>query len=149
MVRKARFVFALSLLVVLTAATVATTAAGGRKVFTSTMTGLALPGTVVAGFQGAGAAWMLDEGFATLTADGRVHLEVEGLLLLNGTNPVDTGRAVVSCGGVVVAMSDPVDFSDAGDAEVKANLTLPSPCLAPTVFFSNPAGTRWFAVTGF
>lgn len=149
MARSPRLLLALALLVALTAATVATASAGGRKVFTATMTGLATPGTIVAGFQGAGAAWVLDEGFATLTADGRVHLEVEGLLLLNGTNPVDTGRAVVSCGGVVVAMSDPVDFSDAGDAEVEATLSLPSPCLAPTVFFSNPAGTRWFAVTGF
>jgi hypothetical protein len=40
MVRKARFALALSLLVVLTAATVATTSAGGRKILDLTMAGL-------------------------------------------------------------------------------------------------------------
>jgi hypothetical protein len=149
MIRKVRIAFALTSLAVLTAATVVTASAGGRNVFTATMTGLTTPGTFVAGLQGAGAAWMIDEGFATLKADGRLHVEVEGLVLLNGTNPIDTGRAAVSCGGVVVATTDPVDFSDAGDAEVSAVVSLPSECIAPTVFFTNPAGTRWFAVTGF
>ena len=150
MSRKARFASALTLLVVLTAATVVSAAGSGRNVFSATMTGLTTPGTIVAGFQGAGAAWVLDEGFVTLKADGRLHLEVEGLVLTStGTNPADTGRAAVSCGGVVVATTDAVDFSDAGDAEVEAVVTLPSECIAPTVFFTNPAGTRWFAVTGF
>jgi hypothetical protein len=149
MIRKVRVAFALTALVVLVAATAVTTAASGRNVFMATMTGLTTPGTVVAGLQGAGAAWVLDVGFVTLKADGRLHVEVEGLVLLNGTNPVDTGRAAVSCGGVIVATTDEVDFSDAGDAEVEAVVSLPAECIAPTVFFTNPAGTRWFAVTGF
>jgi hypothetical protein len=35
-----------------------------------------------------------------------------------------------------------------GDAIIEETLTLPSPCLAPVVFVTNPTG-RWFAVTGF
>jgi hypothetical protein len=40
-----------------------------------------------------------------------------------------------------------VPFSDQGNATVNAVVTLPSPCLAPAVFFTNTSG-RWFAVTG-
>ena len=54
MVRKARFVFALSLLVVLTAATVATTSAGGRKILDSTMAGLPTGSLPLDGLTGGG-----------------------------------------------------------------------------------------------
>ena len=149
MIRRIRFALALGVLVALTTATVATADASGRKVFTSVMTGLAVPGTVVAGVTGAGAAWVIEEGSATLTAGGRLHVEVEGLVLTStGTNPVTTGRAIVSCNGAVAATTDAVPFSAAGDAEVEAAVSLPSPCLAPAVFFTSPGG-KWFAVTGF
>ena len=149
MLRRIRFVLAAGLLVVLALSTVATANAGGRKVFSSSMVGLATPGTVVAGVTGAGAPWAIEEGSATLTAGGRLHVEVEGLVLVStGGNPIPQGRGVVSCGGVVAAMSDPVDFSSTGDAEVNANVSLPSGCLAPVVFFTNVGG-KWFAATGF
>ena len=92
-----------------------------------------------------------------LFADGRLHVEVQGLTLLSGVNPVGTGRAIVTCAstttGVSAAVfsSDPVPFSQAGDAEVNVRATLPTVCLAPAVFFAGITanGDRWFAVTGF
>jgi hypothetical protein len=81
-----------------------------------------------------------------------VLVNVEGLVLTpEGTNPVATGRAVVSCNGGAtpadIVMSDVVPLSiPDGDAHVNQWLTLPSPCLNPVVFFAS-AGGAWFAVT--
>jgi len=149
MVRKARFVFALTLLVVLTAATVATADAGGRKVLDSTMAALPVGSMPLDGLTGGGVPWSIDNGRVLLFADGRLHVEVEGLVITaTGVNPIATGKAVVTCGGVPVAETDTVPFSPDGDAEIDAVVSLPSPCLAPAVFFTN-ATSRWFAVTGF
>jgi len=44
-----------------------------------------------------------------------------------------------------------VPFSATGDAKVETTVTVPSPCLAPAIFFMGvlPNGAeRWFAVTG-
>ncbi len=35
-----------------------------------------------------------------------------------------------------------------GDADVETKVALPSPCFAPIVFVTNPAGVGWFAVQG-
>ena len=149
MVRKARFALALSLLVVLTAATVATTSAGGRKILDSTMAGLPTGSLPLDGLTGGGVPWSIDNGRVLLFADGRLHVEVEGLVVTaSGVNPVTTGKAVVTCGGAPVAETATVPFSGTGDAEINAVVSLPSPCLGVAVFFTN-SGSRWFAVSGF
>jgi hypothetical protein len=134
-------------LVAVSAASVATASATGRTVFSSTMVGLPSAHLVVAGVTGAGAPWEINEGSATLTADGRLHVEVQGLTLLNGTNPVTLGKAVVSCNGVIADSTETVPFSSQGNAQVNAMVSLPSTCFAPAVFFTSPSG-GWFAVTG-
>jgi hypothetical protein len=57
----------------------------------------------------------------------------------------------VACGGAAIASTDAVPFSSDGHAVVNAVVSLPSPCLAPAVFFAGVTGggDRWFAVTGF
>ena len=47
-------------------------------------------------------------------------------------------------------MTDTVPYSPDGNAMVDARVALPSPCLAPVVFFAGQtaAGPRWFAVSG-
>lgn len=113
----------------------------------------------LAGVKGAGHAWAIKSGEATLRSDGRLDLKVRGLVLTHttpgspapeGTNPILLGRAIVSCnGGTDIVLSDTVNFSvPNGNAHVKQRLTLPSQCLAPTIFFGNAAGTSWFAVSG-
>jgi hypothetical protein len=151
-VRSLRFALASAILVVLALGSVATAAASGRKVFDSSMAPIPSGAPTLFGVSGGGVAWQLDEGQATLTAAGRLHVEVEGLVLLSsGVNPIPTGVAIVTCSGVVAATTDAVPFSSSGNAEVDATVSLPSPCFAPAVLFAGvtPNGDRWFAATGF
>ncbi len=134
------------------AGTAAAAPGGKHKVLDKDMIGLAIPRTIIAGVSGAGHAWAIEEGNAKLFSDGRVLVNVEGLVLTpEGTNPVPTGRAVASCNGGAttadIVMSDIVPLSvPDGDAHVNQWLTLPSPCNDPVVFFTS-AGGAWFAVT--
>jgi hypothetical protein len=152
MARSLRFAIAAGLLASLAFGGTAAAAPGKHKVLDADMIGLAVKGTVIAGVTGAGHAWAIEEGNAKLFSDGRVLVNVEGLVLTpEGINPVPTGRAVVSCNGGVsagdIVMSDVVPLSvPEGDAHVNQWLTLPSPCVNPVVFFASPGGA-WFAVT--
>jgi hypothetical protein len=152
MSRSIRLAIAGTVLAALAIGSVATTAAGGPKILDARMTGIPTGGLALHGLAGGGVPWILDAGRAKLFADGRLEVEVEGLTLLNGTNPIANGRAIVTCSSVAVASSPIVPFSAAGDALVTATVDLPGTCLAPAVFFSGvlPNGAeRWFAVTGF
>jgi hypothetical protein len=128
----------------------------GAKVLDASMAGIpaSMTGQAFMGVQGGGLPWSIESGDAKLFRDGRLHVEVEGLVLAAGpaagTNPIATGIAIVSCAGSVVAQSAPVPFSTSGDAEVDARVALPSSCLAPVVLFAGVTGggPRWFAVTG-
>jgi hypothetical protein len=150
MARSIRIVLTLGALTALTIGLASNAAAGGRKVLDATMTGLPVPGTVIAGITGAGAPWVIDEGRAQLFADGRIHVDVEGLVIPGRVppNPVDFGKAVVSCNGVFADDTALVPFSDDGNATVDDVVTLPAQCQGVTVFFTSPGG-GWFAVTGF
>jgi hypothetical protein len=149
MSRTVRLTLALGLVAALVFATTTTAAASGRKVFSSSMVGLPTGSLVLDGLTGGGVPWSIDEGAATLTADGRLHVEVQGLVVTStGVNPVTSGRAIVTCAGTPVASTDTVPFSTpGGNAEVDAQVTLPSPCLDLAVFFTT-ASNRWLAVTG-
>jgi len=149
MARRIRLGLALSLLLALSLTAAVNVAAGGQKVFDSTMAGLTTPGQVIDGVTAAGAPWSIEEGKAILFANGRVRVEVEGLIVTAlGRNPASTGKVVVSCNGAVAATTATVPFSPEGNAEVDAIVDLPSPCFGPSVFFTS-AGGSWFAVTGF
>jgi hypothetical protein len=117
----------------------------------------------IRGIPGGGLPWILESGSADLRADGRLHVEVEGLLLarrapvpsnLQGTIPFSQLKAIVSCqtttdGSATTANipTEPFDVTPAGDGELDTSVALPSPCYAPIVFVTAPAGA-WFAVTG-
>ncbi len=129
----------------------------GRPIFRASMAGLpaADVNQTLFGVQAGGLPWSIEDGTATITAGGGLHVEVEGLVLaagpLAGTNPIPHGQAIVTCAGAPVAMSSVVAFSGAGDAEVDETVALPAHCLAPAVFFAGvpaPGVDRWFAVTG-
>jgi len=149
MVRKLRFLAALGLLATLLAVSVGTTSAGSKAIFDSSLVGIPTGGLVLDGITGGGVPWSINAGRAVVTEDGRLSVTVQGLVVTSsGVNPITTGRAAVVCAGVVVAMSDVVDFSPTGNAQVNTTVSLPSPCLDLAVLFLNGAGTRWFAVTG-
>ena len=108
----------------------------------------------IRGIGGGGAPWSVDRARGELRTDGRLKLEVEGLVLTNtGVNPATAFVAKVNCltaaqpaNGETVA-TDPVATGPEGDAEFDTRVALPDPCYAPIVFVTNEAG-RWFAVTG-
>ncbi|MFZ0789479.1 MAG: hypothetical protein WAM94_07635, partial [Chromatiaceae bacterium] len=115
----------------------------------------------IRGVNGGGLPWVLDAAKGELKDDGKLEVEVQGLVIpedvapapCNGVacNPAPFFRAIVSCltvdvaGGVVednisttngaeVMIGDPLD----GNAKIEAMLDLPDPCIAPIVFVTNP-----------
>lgn len=117
----------------------------------------------IRGVPGGGLPWELDAAKGELRADGRLEVEVEGLVLarrapvpeaLRGTNPIASFKAIVSCLTVDGDAAATVNVSTAlapasatGDAKTEGTVELPSPCFAPIVFVTSPGG-MWFAVTG-
>ena len=132
------------------------TAAAG-KILDTRLVGVPNPPVTVVGVNGAGAAWTTDDSRAKLFADGRLDLDIEGLVFLSGANAgrntVPQGRATVVCNGNANPAtdrvnSDPIPFSiPDGNAEFNGRLNLPSPCFAPIIFFTSVSG-NWFAVSG-
>jgi hypothetical protein len=123
----------------------------GRKIIDTRLVGIPVGGQVLLGVNGGGLPWSIEKGRAKLFEDGFLELEVRGLVLAagpnTGINPIALGRAIVVCNGVDKVQSDTVPFSPTGDAVVEAHLALPSPCLAPVIFFASGGGA-WFAVSG-
>jgi hypothetical protein len=112
----------------------------------------------IRGLNGGGVPWSRKSGTGFLRADGRAHIDVEGLIIpARGVNPVDFFRGVVNCltpaaptNGVNLA-TDPVPATDSGDATIDATVDLPETCVAPIVFVTNGTGSppgAWFATTG-
>jgi hypothetical protein len=112
----------------------------------------------IRGINGGGVPWSIETGTGFLRADGRLHIEVEGLIIpARGMNPVDFFRGVVNCltpesptTGVNL-VTDPVPATDSGDATIDATVDLPDTCVAPIVFVTNGTGSApgaWFATTG-
>ena len=97
-----------------------------------------------------GADWVIRDGDARLRHDGRLDVQVKGLVLTStGANPVTQLAASVACNGAVVATTGVVAFSPKGDATIHAKVTLPHRCIAPVVLL-NPRGTAtvYIGVTG-
>ena len=87
--------------------------------------------------------WVVAEGEVEIGENGELDMDVEGLLLLDGTvGPVRSVFASLVC-QKTVASADPtnevvastadVALSAAGDAEIDEVITLPSVCVAPIV----------------
>ena len=112
---------------------------------------------------GGGLPWMIREGTGFLTRDGRLQIHVRGLVLadtsavpagLRGTNPVADFEAIVSCQTITGGMATVTNVATGqfaasmrGNADIKARVKLPEPCIAPIVFVASPTGA-WFAATG-
>jgi hypothetical protein len=110
----------------------------------------------IRGVNGGGVPWRLGSAQGRLRADGRLDIEVQGLVLVStGANPSPTFRGVVSCLSsdatgaptTVNVSTDPVPATMTGNAEIDAKVALPSPCFGPIVFVTSGTG-NWFAVTG-
>ena len=89
--RSLRYAIAAALLagLVLGTGSVAAANRGHHKILDVELVGLAVPRTVIAGVTGAGHAWAIDEGNAKLFSDGRLLINVEGLIHPGGHQPSD------------------------------------------------------------
>lgn len=118
----------------------------------------------IRGLAGGGFPWMIESGRGSLDRDGHLKVRVRGLVLashapvptaLQGINPVTPMKAIVSCqtigadGSATVTNVSTAGFpaSREGDANIRATVQLPHPCIAPIVFVTSPGGA-WFAATG-
>jgi hypothetical protein len=112
----------------------------------------------IRGINGGGVPWSIESGVGQLRADGRLHIEVEGLIIpARGDNPISAFRGVVNCltpdspmNGINL-VTDPFPATMTGDAEIDATVDLPDTCIAPIVFVTNGTGSApgaWFATTG-
>jgi hypothetical protein len=105
---------------------------------------------VLFGVKPGGAPWVISRGEAKLDANGRLEVDVRGLIIpTTGVNPVPMLAASVACNGEVVATTAAVPFSSAGNARIKATVELPARCLAPAVLLNpNGAATTYIGITG-
>jgi hypothetical protein len=144
-------------------ATPATGLADDKILSFDTMAGVVRPFTgatnPIRGVRGGGVPWTLNEAKGELRTDGQIRVRVRGLVVAStGTNPSPQFRAIVSClttavdaNGAPLAVNLPTNAfpaSPEGDSEIEDVVILPSPCIAPIVFVTNPGGA-WFAATGF
>ena len=115
----------------------------------------------IRGVNGGGLPWVLDEADVELDRDGKLDVEVEGLIRPDmGINMAPFFKVIVSClsvdadgilvtanvmtnNGVDVMEGDPLN----GDARIQADVVLPTPCIAPIVFVTSPDGS-WLSATG-
>jgi len=115
----------------------------------------------IRGVDGGGLPWVLNEAKVELDRDGKLEVEVEGLICPDvGNNPELFFKVIVSClsfdangilatANVMTTNGDEVMEGDPlnGDAKFEADIVLPTPCIAPIVFVTSPGGD-WFAATG-
>jgi len=117
----------------------------------------------IRGVNGGGLPWQIAEARGELSSNGKIEVEVRGLVLLNGPpvppalrgkNPAAAFRAIVSCLTVVNGSpattnvaTDAFPATMTGDSKIEATVSLPRPCFAPIIFVG-PSPTTWFAVTG-
>lgn len=129
----------------------------GHRVLDANLVGLPaeMTGQTLFGVVAGGLPWRIQSGNVRLFADGRLRVDVDGLVLATGpkagTNPIPHAQAIVICAGMPAAMSSVVSYSMEGDAHIHETVALPAHCLAPAVFFAGvpaPGVDLWFAVTG-
>jgi hypothetical protein len=166
--KRSSFILAGAAALILVAQATLVTARGPDKVLEwDTMVGVpaGLTGTQsqapLRGINGGGIAWTLTEGRGELRVDGRLEIEVDGLVIASGANtgnnPSAAFRAIVSCvrgdGTFQNILTDafPATTGQAsaggGDSRIETTVALPSPCIAPIVFVTSNTGS-WFASTG-
>jgi hypothetical protein len=137
---------------------------GNNSTFEASVIG-SNPGLGVGGINSGGAPWVVREGHASISPDGRIQVEVQGLLLASSgtTGPVTMVGATLVCGGtggtpVAVANNavTPSPLSSSGGAQIEQTVTLPAACFGPVVLIrafnaSAPLGSQlgvFIAMTG-
>jgi hypothetical protein len=131
--------------------------------FRAALTACLANGTGIGDVGSCGKIWKLQSGKASLSADGRLKVEVKGLVLndvtvgeYNGTpDGVDAVAAAVIChgpaGAMVAAQTQAMPLSQKGDAKVDARVSLPNGCVGPVIVLRERYEGKiggWLAGTG-
>jgi hypothetical protein len=104
-----------------------------------------------------GLPWALARGSARLSANGRLNVNVRGLLISDPnsnfdgtTGPVAMVAASVTCEGSTPVSTATVPLSGQGDARINQDVTLPALCEAPIILIrANSSSGPWIAASGF
>ena len=109
-----------------------------------------------------GLPWAIKHGTVRLNADGRLRVDIHGLVIpivhtVGGmTFPAGTPRPVTAVQAELfcapdssgaVATTAAVPISDRGDARIEARISLPATCLAPEVLVG-PSASAYIAAPG-
>jgi hypothetical protein len=119
----------------------------------------------IRGVSGDELPWIVKSAKGSLTSGGKLTINVKGLVFpavppvppeQQGINDETEFRAIVSCLAVngtaveetnVITQGFPANTK--GNAKIKAQVTLPQPCVAPIVFIIGGDEELWFATTGY
>jgi hypothetical protein len=129
----------------------------GNTLFDTTLAPTVPTDPALHGNTAGGAPWVLKFGQARLRKDGRLDVRIRGLVIPpptgNGTpGPVTNVRAALFCGNdaTPAATTQSVPLSTAGDARIRAFVTLPAKCLAPALLIEpNGSSTVYITANGF
>ncbi len=121
-------------------------------------TGLTGAAGAIRGVNGAGAPWRVAGGSAELASNGKLEVDIVGLVLNLPGNPRDgttgavTGvRASLTCqGSNVVATTAVEPLSAAGNAKIEETIALAGNCVGPIILIRiDSTAAPWIAATGF
>ena len=151
--RMKRFAVALSLFLVLVAASATRSAADGPKIINANVVG-GTPNVTIRTVTSGAAPWVVREGKVQLDPSGRLRIRVKGLLITGGAlasgdpvpaaligtvGPVTTVHAALTCGGpgggvpFTIVATDAVPLDAQGDFQINAQITVPDVCDRPIV----------------
>ena len=123
----------------------------GVRLFASALAPSLTADPAVHGVSPGGVPWALGRGRVILRRDGRLQVDLRGLVIpvAHGTFPANTARPVTTVtaslycapdASAAVATTAAAPISESGDARIEDTLSLPSTCLAPTVLI-HPNGS--------
>ena len=111
----------------------------------------------IAGIAPGGLPWVLNHGNASLSRNGLLEADVDGLLfgpgapanLVGTRGPITQVSASLVCANGPVVTTNPVNFSTDGDAHIHQKLSLPAECVGPIVLIRAFSSGPWLAASGF
>jgi hypothetical protein len=100
--------------------------------------------TVIGGVNACGKIWKIGSGEATLNADGKLTVNIRGLVLNDSSvgkydgspDGVDAVAAAVVCRGkrgLIAAQTEPVALGQNGDVRISTTVSVPETCSDPIV----------------
>jgi hypothetical protein len=114
---------------------------------------------VVHGVPAGAAPWVIKRGHVSLGADGRLEVELQGLVIpvAHGGLPAGTARPVTTVSASLYCAPDAagaaattgsVAISEAGNARIEDRIDLPATCLVPTILVHPNGLNAYIALPG-